>query len=212
LILITPLFLLNKHTLDVIKEQENIKYIYIDPGHGGKDGGAISNTGIYEKDINLLISYRLKSYLENCGYNVKMTRYGDYDLASHGSKNRKNEDINKRIDLINNQDVILYISIHCNIYTSQIIKGAQTFYKDNEENKMLANIIQNKLKCILKNTTRDSKKITGKYLIDNSQTIGCLVEVGFLSNPEELALLTDKIYQDQLAYCIYLGIIEYLGI
>ena len=52
MLLIAPLFLINKHTLDVIKEQENIRYIYLDPGHGGKDGGAISNTGIYEKDIN----------------------------------------------------------------------------------------------------------------------------------------------------------------
>ena len=51
-----------------------------------------------------------------------------------------------------------------------------------------------------------------KYLIDNSKTTGCLVEVGFLSNQEELVLLTDKTYQDRVAYCIYLGIIEYLGV
>ena len=212
LLLCFPVLIINNYTINTFKEQENIKYIYLDPGHGGKDGGAISNNGIYEKNINLLLCYKLKSYLENCGYNVKMTRYGDYDLASYGSKNRKNEDINKRIELINDTDVILFVSIHCNIYSSNTIRGAQTFYKDNAENKKIAMLIQNKFKNILKNTTRESKTISGKYLIDNTNTTGCLVEVGFLSNLEELSLLTNETYQNQIAYCIYLAIIEYLGI
>ncbi len=212
LLMISTFFIANQNKIKAIKEIENNSCIYLDPGHGGKDGGAISNTGLYEKNINLLICYKLKTYLENSGYNVKMTRYGDYDLASNDSKNRKTEDINNRIKLINNEDVILFVSIHCNIYTSSKIRGAQTFYKDDYENKILSNLIQNNLKKILKNTTRDAKTINGKYLIDNSKTTGCLVEVGFLSNQEELVLLTDKTYQDRVAYCIYLGIIEYLGV
>ena len=51
-----------------------------------------------------------------------------------------------------------------------------------------------------------------KRIINNSNKVGCLIEVGFLSNQEELVLLTDKTYQDRVAYCIYLGIIEYLGV
>lgn len=201
----------NNETSEVFKTNNTEKYIYIDPGHGGIDGGAISRDGIYEKTINLSISYYLKQYLENSGFNVKMTRYSDYDLANYNSKNRKMDDLNKRINLINNDNNLLFISIHCNIYKSSKIKGAQTFYKNTQNNKLLANIIQNKLINILKNTNRQSKIIKNKYLLDNVQTVGCLVEVGFLSNEEELQLLKTKKYQQEIACCIYIGILEYLN-
>lgn len=191
----------------------NAKYIYIDPGHGGIDGGGMSKDGIYEKDINLKISYFLKDYLENSGYLVLLTRYGDYDLANKQSTNRKREDILKRVDILNNDNILLYISIHCNIYTNNTIRGAQTFYNSkNENNKKLAESIQTMFINVLKNTTRKAKSITDKYLIDNCKNNGCLVEVGFLSNDEEKELLSSSTYQEQLAYCIYIGIIQYLGI
>lgn len=190
----------------------NKQLIVIDPGHGGIDGGGMSNTGMYEKDINLKISYYLKCYLENSGYTVLLTRYSDYDLASKNSSNRKKEDISKRLDIINNDDVFLYISIHCNIYTNNSIYGAQTFYNDNDiNNKLLAENVQKMLINILKNTTRKAKSIEDKYLIENAKKVGCLVEVGFLSNEQEFNLLKTNQYQDLVAYCIYLGIIEYLS-
>ena len=168
---------------------------------------------IHEKEINLSISYYLKTYLENCGYNVVLTRSGDYDLASKGSNNRKKEDISKRVDIINNENTILFISIHCNIYSDESIRGAQTFYNSTyEENKILSNKIQNRLCNILKNTNRKEKSITDKYLIDKSIKTGCLIEVGFLSNKEEFNLLVNPAYQDKIAYSIYIGIMEFLGI
>lgn len=193
-------------------ENNNIKYIIIDPGHGGIDGGGISSTGVYEKEINLKVSYYLKKYLENSGYSVILTRYGDYDLASKNSKNRKNEDINKRLQIINKDNVILYISIHCNMYSNSSITGAQTFYNSsNKENKLLAEKVQSKIKTILKNTKREIKSITGKYLVDNAKATGVLVELGFLSNETEFNLLNSLSYQEKIAYCIYIGIIDYLG-
>ena len=81
-----------------------------------------------------------------------------------------------------------------------------------EENKKIAESIQEKLVNILKNTTRKAKSINEKYLLDNVNKKGCLVELGFLSNKEELTLLTNQSYQEKIAYAIYLGIIEYLGI
>lgn len=213
LVMISPvIFLLAFKNSVKALENINTQYIIIDPGHGGIDGGGVSYDGVYEKEINLRVSYYLKSYLENSGYNVKMTRYKDYDLASKNSKNRKSEDINKRLDIINNQNNILYISIHCNIFTDNSINGAQTFYKAcNDQNGLLAKCIQSKLNTILKNTTRQSKNIEGKFLIDNATTSGCLVELGFLSNKTELELLKNKDYQDKIAYCIYIGIIDFLG-
>ena len=209
ILMITFLFI-NFNSVNAIQKDE-IKYIYLDPGHGGKDGGA-DNDKVYEKNINLMICYYLKSYLENSGYNVKMTRYGDYDLASYNSKNRKTEDIKKRVDLINQEDIILYVSIHCNKYSNSKIYGAQTFYNcEKKQNKDLAEKIQNRIKSLLNNTKREAKSITDKYLLDNVKTTGCLVEVCFLRNVVVVELLSKSEYQKQMAYCIYLGIIEYLG-
>lgn len=214
LMIISPIIFLGimKNTVKAV-EIDNKDYIIIDPGHGGIDGGCISSTGIYEKEINLKVSYLLKDYLENSGYNVILTRYSDYDLASKNSNNRKNEDINKRLEIINGNNVILYISIHCNIFSDTKIRGAQTFYNaNNEDNKNLSKIIQDKFNIILKNTNRKEKSISGKYLVDHASTIGCLVELGFLSNEEEFNLLKTSAYQNDMAYCIYIGIIEFLSI
>ena len=214
ILMLAPIVFLSsmKNSVDAIEENEK-KFIVIDPGHGGIDGGGMSVSGVYEKEINLSISYYLKTYLENCGYNVVLTRSGDYDLASKGSNNRKKEDISKRVDIINNENTILFISIHCNIYSDESIRGAQTFYNSTyEENKILSNKIQNRLCNILKNTNRKEKSITDKYLIDKSIKTGCLIEVGFLSNKEEFNLLVNPAYQDKIAYSIYIGIMEFLGI
>ena len=98
------------------------------------------------------------------------------------------------------------------MYLDSSIKGAQTFYNSkNEENEKLAYSIQSKIKTILKNTNREIKSITGKYLVDNAQTTGALVELGFLSNNNEFTLLNTNSYQEKIAYCIYIGIIDYLG-
>lgn len=214
ILMLAPILFLSsmKNSVDAIEDNEK-KFIVIDPGHGGIDGGGMSASGVYEKEINLSISYYLKTYLENCGYNVVLTRSGDYDLASKGSNNRKKEDISKRVDIINNENTILFISIHCNIYSDESIRGAQTFYNSTyEENKILSNKIQNRLCNILKNTNRKEKSITDKYLIDKSIKTGCLIEVGFLSNKEEFNLLVNPAYQDKIAYSIYIGIMEFLGI
>lgn len=185
--------------------------IYIDPGHGGPDGGAVGVDGIYEKNIVLSVSKKLKKYLNEAGYNVLLTRDGDYDLADDTSKNKKREDIHERVKLINDSDCLLFISIHANKYPSPKIYGAQSFYRtDDEESKLLSEEVQDALRSILQNTKRGAKSITGKYLIDNTIPPGTLVEIGFLSNPEEAAMLIDEYYQERLAYSIYVGTLSYL--
>ncbi|MFA7435102.1 MAG: N-acetylmuramoyl-L-alanine amidase CwlD [Bacilli bacterium] len=187
------------------------KVIYIDPGHGGPDGGAVGIDGIFEKDIVLSISKKLKRYLNEAGYEVLMIRDGDYDLADDNSKNKKREDIHNRVKLINDSNCLLYISIHANKYSSPKIYGSQVFYKPNDElSKVLSEEIQDALKSILQNTKRDAKSISGKYLIDHAKVPGALVEVGFLSNPKEAEELVSDYYQEQMAYAIYVGVLSYL--
>lgn len=190
-------------------DEENI--IYIDPGHGGPDGGAVGIDGIYEKDIVLSISIKLKSFLQKSGFNVVLIRDGDYDLADDNSKNKKREDIHKRVKLINDSNCLLYVSIHANKYSSPNIYGAQVFYKINDEkSKILSEEIQDALRSILQNTKREAKSIRGKYLIDHTNPPGALIEVGFLSNKEESSLLITDFYQEKVAYAINIGILSYL--
>lgn len=193
----------------VSKDVINSKAIYLDAGHGGMDGGTSYN-GILEKDVDLDFVFTLKKVLENNGYIVYLTREGDYDLASANSKNRKREDIQKRVDLINSSNCFLYLSIHANSYSNNKISGAQVFYNSNNiDNKNLATYIQKSIRNELKNTKREAMPIKDKYLVDNINKVGCLIEIGFLSNPNEASLLTSKSYQLALSGAILLGVLEY---
>lgn len=183
--------------------------IYIDPGHGGFDGGATSlDNNTIEKDITLKVSLYLKAYLERTNIKVLLTRDKDISLASN-----KRNDILKRVSLINNSNCDLYISIHVNSYTSSLIWGAQTFYnKVSNENKYLATSILEQIKLIDKFNKRESKEISGKYLLDHVNKVGCLVEIGFLTNQNELAKLKEDTYLENMAFMIYLGILDYLEV
>ncbi len=182
--------------------------IYLDAGHGGKDGGA-DYGDIYEDEIVLNITYLLRDKLESIGYTVYLTRDGDYDLAETDG-NRKRQDIIKRTGLINDSDASLYLSIHLNSSPSSTWSGAQVFYNEKlEDNKILSEIIQNNFRNVLANTTREAKPIRGIYLVKNVKKIGALLECGFLSNDVERELLKTEEYQERIALSIYLSILEF---
>lgn len=184
--------------------------IFIDPGHGGFDGGASANS-LIEKDIALSISLMVKEYFSDMGIIVYMTRDKDISLNSE-EKNAKRSDILNRVNMINASDSDIYISIHLNAFPNRILSGAQTFYKENEQNKILASSIQEAFKMVLGNTKREAKSIDGKYLIDHINKTGCLVEVGFLSNPEEAKMLALPEYQEKISYAIFIGVIKYFSL
>lgn len=181
-------------------------YIYLDPGHGGYDGGCTSkDKTIIEKDITLKITILLANYLRQTGYKVSLTRSKDEAISEN-----KAEDIHKRVELINNSHATLYISIHANSFPSNTVKGAQVFYKNSSENKILASIIMKKLQILDSTNHREPLVIKDKYLVDNIDIPGCLIEVGFLTNENDLNNLIMPTYQEDLAFTVYLGIIEYL--
>jgi N-acetylmuramoyl-L-alanine amidase len=185
--------------------------IYIDAGHGGSDGGAIGYDGTYEKDLVLIISKKLERILSINGFTVIMTRTDDYDIAPIDSRNRKVDDIHERVRRIKNSNAYLYLSIHANSYPSRFVWGAQTFFnKNNNESRDLANFIQDSFIINLLNTHRVAKTISGIYLVDKVSVTGCLIEVGFLSNIEELSNLKRGSYQDKIVNAIYLGLCDYL--
>ena len=183
------------------------KVIYIDPGHGGVDPGTVYKD-IYEKDINLEICLKLQKVLESEGAIVYLTRYGDYDL-SNNSYSRKKSDLNNRAKIINESGADIYISIHLNSISSSTWRGAQVFYDDvNEKNIEIAKLFQEQLKTDLK-TTREVKEIS-TMLMNRKITIpGILIEVGFLSNPNDRYLLRQNDYQYKICNSIRNGLIKY---
>ena len=194
------------------KEYEPIllgKIIYIDPGHGGLDPGAIYKE-IKESEINLSISKTLKEELEKYGATVYLTRNGNYDLSENNTQNKKRNDLTARSRLINESNCDMYISIHLNSDSSPAWYGAQVFYTNkNAENKKIAEIVQKLLKENL-NTKREAKTIKNTYLYERIKRPGILVEAGFISNPNERYLLNKTEYQQKIANVLTKGIIEYL--
>lgn len=107
------------------------KIIIVDPGHGGKDPGTVSND-IYESDINLKISKYLEYYLTINGASVILTRNGNYDLSSPNIYNRKRSDFDNRIKIINHSNADLYLSIHLNYLSDSSYYGPQVFITKNK--------------------------------------------------------------------------------
>ena len=190
------------------------KVIYLDPGHGGPDGGAVGNSSL-EKDISLSISLKIRDYLQEQGALVLLTREEDVDLADEdtsGYSRRKAEDLKNRVKIINESDADLFLSIHLNAIPSSRWSGAQTFfYGKFIENENAAKYIQDELRRNLENTERKAKPIDGIYLLKNTEKPGALVEVGFLSNPQEENLLSTDEYQEKVAASVYNGILRYFS-
>lgn len=184
------------------------KTIILDAGHGGKDGGAeVGN--VKEKDVNLRVVMVLKDALEEKGSNVILTRTGDDDLSEDGVSRRKKSDFDKRIEIINNTNPDIYLSIHQNIFESSKYRGAQVFYvSNNSYNKHLAEVIQSELNSFT-NTNRKIKEMRGKYMYDRLNPIGVLVECGFLSNYFDRTNLLNEGYVKKLSLKITQGVINY---
>lgn len=180
------------------------KTIYIDPGHGGRDPGAIYKE-LRESDINLQISKYLKEELENNGATVYLTRIGDYDLSENNARNHKKNDLTARARLINESNCDMYLSIHLNSDPSPTWNGMQIFYtNNNEKNKEIAETIKENLKL-----KRKTKELKNMYLFERIKQPGILIEAGFISNPNDRYKLKQKTYQQELSKKITKGIIEY---
>lgn len=182
--------------------------IVIDAGHGGVDPGS-SRGNVVEDEINLSIAKKLERILKEAGAEVIMIRDEDEDLSQEGASSKKQSDLKARVEIMNQENVTFFISLHGNISLDTTVKGAQVYYQsDHEQSQILAECVQQ----ALKNTT-SSKFIIKKgdyYILNNTKNFGILVEYGFLSNAEEREKLKDQKYQDTIAYNIYEGIIEYL--
>lgn len=177
--------------------------------------GAIGFNGTTEQAINLSITLKLQKIIEQSGAKVVLTRSdenGIYSLDSSSIRNKKVSDIKNRVEIGNNSDADIFISIHLNKYPpSEVYRGWQTFYqKGSDKSKNLATILQNSIhKNIEIKNDRTPLPIADVYIMEHVKIPSVVVECGFLSNPEEAELLKTDSYQNKLAWGIYTGLQEY---
>ena len=200
-------------------EKSTLPIIILDAGHGGFDGGATANDGTVEKEINLKITLYLREYLNILGFDTIVTREQDVSLEDNPQlsiKSRKTSDIHNRMKIMEQTENALFVSIHQNHYSVEKYSGLQVFYSPefSEESSKIAQSIQETITETLQpDNNREIKKCGNSvYLIYNAVKPAVLVECGFLSNIEETRLLKSDDYQKEIAYCIALGIFNYVNL
>lgn len=185
--------------------------VVIDAGHGGIDGGVSGiTTGVKESELNLDIARKLKTKFDKSGAKTVMTRKTEAGLYGIYSKGFKRRDMLKRKQITLNAKADVFVSIHLNYYSSPSRRGAQVFYKiDEEKSKSLADIVQAELNGG-KECERDYTALAGDYYVLNeADCAAILCECGFLSNAEDEKLLLTDEYRDEIAEKIFNGIEKY---
>lgn len=196
--------------------EQKKEIVIIDAGHGGEDGGTVGADGTLEKDINLAIALKLRDLLVLDQYQVILIRDGDYSVGDSSLGTvaaRKRSDTKFRLQTIMETGECIYIGIHQNYFQQSKYSGAQIFYSGNRpESALLAETIRSNIVADLQpENTRESKQAESNiYILYNCQVPAVFVECGFLSNPEENALLRQPDYQAEMANSIHKGLNDYL--
>lgn len=179
--------------------------IVVDPGHDGTTLGAVypdaSGTKIYEKDLTLSISNKLKAELEAAGFNVVMTRTGE----TAG-------DLYERAALANAVEADLFVSIHINASgTVPTFQGLYTYHHpSSNRGKAFAQAVQTAV-CAASGAIDRGIASADFVVLRETNMAAILVECGFMSNVEELERLKTDSYQQKLAQGITQGIVDYLN-
>lgn len=188
--------------------------VVIDPGHGGRDTGVTGiNSGLKESDLNLIISKNVKALLEKQGIRVILTRTDENGLYEDTLVNLKRQDMAKRKAIIEKAEPDLVVSIHCNKFPDKTRRGAQVFFEPSSESSIsLSKFMQSSLNVLnKKNVGREFPPLKGDYyILKCSRYPSVIVECGFLSNPEDDALIATEAYRAELSDAVYTGILAYI--
>lgn len=187
--------------------------VIIDAGHGGFDGGAVADDGTLEKDLNLSVSKKLEALFLSAGANVIMTRSEDASLEGDAASHKKAADLRARVKIGEDHPGALFLSVHMNKFPIKKYSGLQVYYAKTPGSRELAENIQKTVSGNLqKENTRAVKPADSSiYVLENARTAAVLVECGFLSCDDELAMLKDNEYQKSLAACIFSAVINSIG-
>lgn len=185
--------------------------IVIDPGHGGIDSGA-TYENIEEKQINLAVATEIYHALSRKGYRVIMTRERDEALSD--SSRRKDIASRHQRDLVQRREIIrtfapqIVLSIHVNAGSSKN-QGGLVLYQKSGQGYILAHLIQRNLNKV---TNTRGQPIVNRdlFILNQSNTIALVIELGFISNPQDRNRLIQPEYQKQLAHAIVSAVDEFM--
>lgn len=186
----------------------------IDAGHGGVDGGATSCTGVLESKINLQIALKLNDLMRLLGYETVMIRTTDTSIHTKGDSiaAQKVSDLKERVRIVNETENAVLISIHQNTFSDSRYGGAQVFYSAKGNSQLLASKMQTAFtETVNPASKRKCKTSKGIYLMEHIETMGVLIECGFLSNPQEESKLRSSDYQNKLCCVIACTVTSYLS-
>jgi N-acetylmuramoyl-L-alanine amidase len=184
--------------------------LVIDAGHGGADGGAVSDSGLLESEVNMDIAAKLDLIMGFYGIHVVMTRTSeniDYSSEARTIHQKKVEDSRNRVQLINSIDHAFLISIHQNTFPDGGPFGAQVLYTKVTGSKEIAEPLQQLLiNALNPKNYRSASTVPGSvYLMNKINCPAVLIECGFLSNSTEEALLKKDAYRLKIAAAIAAG-------
>lgn len=192
--------------------QSSRSTLVLDAGHGGIDGGAISDSGLKESDINLQIALKTEALVRFFGIDTVMTRETDTDNSDNKAYS-EHDNLVQRVKLANSTENAVLISIHQNKFPSAVVSGAEVMYSDNDDSKALGLITQDNLVALLDSSNRRVARPAPKELLLTS-SVECptiLVECGFMSNPQEVQKLASNDYQLKLAAILAGSYIQFLN-
>lgn len=192
----------------------NERVLIIDAGHGGEDGGAQSDKGVLESDVNLEIALRMEALARFCGVPTRMTRTSreiDYPAQLSKTAQRKAYDQKQRVELIHSTPNAVLISIHQNKYPDPRPRGPQVLYAQGEDSKGLGELAHALLsQTLYPENRRVAAPISREiYLMRAAQCPAVLAECGFLSNPTEASLLVQPDYQTKIATVLLCAYLQY---
>jgi len=175
--------------------------IFIDPGHGGKDPGAIGGMGTRECDVVLDIAVKLKDILTAAGVEAELSRSDDKTVS-----------LAERAMAANSKKADLFISIHCNGFTNSGAKGTEVFaYNGDEKGLSLANSLLLEI-CNALGTVNRGAKTENFAVLRLTEMTAVLIETAFITNRSEEQMMLEKDFSEKTARAIAEGVFKFYGI
>ena len=182
-----------------IQNQLSGKTIVIDPGHGGKDDGTTSINGVPEKKLTLLTAEEVAKKLQQAGAKVILTRSSDEYLT-----------LQKRVDISDSHQADAFLSLHYNYSQYSYVRGLSNFYYQKAKDEPLASAIH---RSLIDTTGLDDRGVefNDLHVLRTNSEPSTLIELGFLSNPQEEAVVEQASFRTKVAQAIYNGLNQYFS-
>lgn len=212
---------INKHNSDTLVKEKPVQnkpddsltekkefVVCVDPGHGAYDRGTQSPDGVYEKNVALKVGLEVGKELEKNNVKVVYTRKDDKTVLGSNEK----EDLKKRVQISDENNADIFVSIHCNRFQDTSVKGMEIWCNEpKSKDEELAQTIQDELSKLNYTEKRPikNKNTESLYVLKNNKATSVLIELGYLSNKNDCKYLASQNGQVECGDAIAKAILEF---